>query len=42
MAFKRHKIGGGHSRKMFSKHANKTHKRNLAPSRSVMRGGQRM
>lgn len=40
---KRHKIAGKASRKMFSKHADKTHKRNLPqPRRVPMRGGIRL
>jgi hypothetical protein len=38
---KRHKLSGHHSKQMFTKHASKTHKRNM-PSRTVMRGGIRL
>lgn len=40
---KRHKIGSHHAKRMFSKHADKTHKRNMpAPRRNPMRGGIRL
>lgn len=40
---KRHKIPAGKSKRMFSKHASKTHMKNvLPPSRIAMRGGIRM
>lgn len=38
---KRHKLSHHGSKKMFSKHASKTHKRNV-PQRVPMRGGIRM
>lgn len=38
---KRHKIGKGHSKHLFSKTASRTHKRNV-PTRVAMRGGIRM
>ena len=37
----RHKIGSGHSKHHFSKHASKTHKKNV-PTRLPMRGGIRL
>lgn len=40
---KRHKMSSGHSKRSFSKHADKTHQRNLpAPRRTPMRGGIRL
>lgn len=40
---KRHKIGKGKSKRMFSKHADLTHKKNVQqPNRTVMRGGIRL
>lgn len=39
----RHKMSGKGSRKSFSKHANKTHRKNLGAPRSMpMRGGIRL
>lgn len=38
---KRHKMGSGRSRHMFSKHASRTHKKNM-PGRLPMRGGIRL
>lgn len=38
---KRHKIGKGRSKRMFSKSASMTHKKNV-PSRIPMRGGIRL
>lgn len=40
----RHKISGRKSRKMFSKHADKTHRRNMpgVPRGGPMRGGIRL
>ena len=40
MAFGRHRVSRGKSRKMFSKNAVRTHKRNI--SARPMRGGIRM
>ena len=37
----RHKIGSAHSRHSFSKHASRTHKKNM-PQRVPMRGGIRL
>lgn len=40
---KRHKLSSGKSKRMFSKHADRTHKKNMpAPRRSPMRGGIRL
>lgn len=39
---KRRKLHGRHSRRMFTKHASKTHKRNVPPRRLPMRGGIRL
>lgn len=39
---KRRKLGKHHSRRMFTKHGSKTHKRNLLPRRLPMRGGIRL
>lgn len=40
---KRFKLNKSHSRKMFSRHGSKTHKRNLPPPRrNPMRGGIRL
>lgn len=40
---KRHKIGNRSSKRMFSKHADKTHRRNMPPPRrNPMRGGIRL
>lgn len=39
---KRHKMNGRGSRKMFSHHADKTHRFNLPPRGMPMRGGIRM
>lgn len=38
---RRHKLGSSHSKKMFSKHGDLTHKKNL-PKRMPMRGGIRL
>lgn len=38
---KRHKIGKRHSKHMFAKHADMTHKKNM-PRRIPMRGGIRL
>lgn len=38
---KRHKLSKGHSKKLFSRTASRTHKRNV-PTRIPMRGGIRM
>lgn len=41
---KRHKIGSGKSKRMFSKHADRTHSRNVPRpiGRNPMRGGIRL
>lgn len=40
---KRFKMSRSHSRKSFSKHADRTHKRNISvPRKSPMRGGIRL
>lgn len=42
---KRHKMSKRHSKKVFRKGADRTHKRNLGPSSTapfIMRGGTRM
>lgn len=39
---KRHKLNSGKSKRMFSKHADKTHVRNVPPRRNPMRGGIRL
>lgn len=40
---KRHSMSKGHSKKLFSKTASKTHRRNITPgARTVMRGGIRL
>ena len=40
---KRHKLSHGKSKRMFAKHADKTHRKNLpAPRRMPMRGGIRL
>ncbi len=40
---KRFKLSGRHSRKMFSRNADKTHRKNVpAPRRLPMRGGIRL
>lgn len=38
---RRHKIGSGKSKSMFSRNADRTHKRNM-PKRIPMRGGIRL
>lgn len=40
MAYRRHRLGKRHSRKLFTKHARKTHVKNLHPK--PMRGGIRL
>ena len=39
---KRHKLGRKHSKKMFSRNADKTHVKNVLPRGNPMRGGIRM
>lgn len=39
---RRAKMSKGKSRRSFSKHAAKTHKKNLPPNRNPMRGGIRL
>lgn len=39
---KRFKMQRGKSRRMFSKHGSKTHRRNIPPRRTPMRGGIRL
>jgi len=39
---KRHKMGGKSSKKLFSRTASMTHKKNLPGARTVMRGGIRL
>lgn len=38
---KRHKLSSGHSKSMFKRHADLTHKKNM-PKRVPMRGGIRL
>ncbi|WNK14384.1 MAG: hypothetical protein [Microvirus sp.] len=38
---KRHKLGSSHSKSMFKRHADLTHKKNM-PHRAPMRGGIRL
>jgi len=38
---KRHKLGSAHSKSMFKRHADLTHKKNV-PHRAPMRGGIRL
>lgn len=39
---KRHKLSGGKSRRLFSKTASRTHRRNAQGSSMAMRGGIRL
>lgn len=42
MAFNRSKMSRGKSRRSFSKHASRTHRKNIAPRGMPMRGGIRL
>lgn len=39
---KRHRLGHSHSKRMFTRHADLTHRRNMHHNRAVMRGGIRL